>query len=405
MKEFVKDYITMLKVERNLANNSLQAYERDLFQYHYYLESIFKLHHIEKVTHGNIRAYIRHLNDRGLSPNSVKRAVSSIRTYHNFLSAEGHVKDNPAQLVDTPKVTRKLPDILTVNEIDRIMSVIPINQPLAKRDNAIFELMYSCGLRVTEVCDLEENDLFGRDTINLTANVGDQVKFSAELPKEIQDTAFKLESKFPPNSILDDSKIIIDETNSFIQFVPDISGTYTIGLSLSQYNNQISSTQIFICEVLSNETTGNTKNDKEIKIKKTYEFVRVKGKGEKHRLVPIGPNAREKLQDYFKLERNSLKGKNSNVSQIFLSRNGRKLTRMMIWILLKKWVSIAQIEKEVSPHTLRHSFATHLLEGGADLRSVQEMLGHRDITTTQVYTHLDNEHLKEVHRTYHPRFN
>jgi len=111
------------------------------------------------------------------------------------------------------------------------------------------------------------------------------------------------------------------------------------------------------------------------------------------------------LKDYLNNERSGLAEKNPNVPEVFLSRNGRKLTRMMVWILLKKWTKTADITKKVSPHTLRHSFATHLLEGGADLRSVQEMLGHRDITTTQVYTHLDNEHLKEVHRTYHPRFN
>jgi len=144
--------------------------------------------------------------------------------------------------------------------------------------------------------------------------------------------------------------------------------------------------------------------DKKVKIFKTLEFVRVKGKGGKHRFVPIGPIASEKLKSYWEFERDSLQKKNPNVSQVFLSRNGRQLTRMMIWILLKKWTNTAGILKKVSPHTLRHSFATHLLEGGADIRSVQEMLGHRDIATTQIYTHLDNKHLKEVHRTFHPRF-
>ena len=134
-------------------------------------------------------------------------------------------------------------------------------------------------------------------------------------------------------------------------------------------------------------------------------MISVRGKGDKQRFVPIGPIVRENLKDYLNNERSGLAEKNPNVPEVFLSRNGRKLTRMMVWILLKKWTKTAGITKKVSPHTLRHSFATHLLEGGADLRSVQEMLGHRDITTTQVYTHLDNEHLKEVHRTYHPRFN
>jgi len=290
--------MTMLKVERNLARNSLESYERDLQQYHQYLKTELKLKTIRNVTLGHIRSFVRKLSNRGLAANSIKRAVSSIRTYHNFLSAEGHMKDNPAQLLDTPKIPRKLPNVLTIQEIDKILGIIPENAPMAQRDLAIFEMMYSCGLRVTELCDFKTSD------------------------------------------ILWDS-----------------------------------------------------------------EMIRVQGKGSKQRFVPIGPIARENLKNYLNHERNTLADKNPNVAEVFLSRNGRKLTRMMIWVLLKKWTESAEIKKEVSPHTLRHSFATHLLEGGADLRSVQEMLGHTDITTTQIYTHLDKEYLKDVHRTYHPRFN
>jgi len=298
MENFLRDYMTMLKVERNLARNSLESYERDLQQYHQYLKTELKLKTIRNVTLGHIRSFVRKLSNRGLAANSIKRAVSSIRTYHNFLSAEGHMKDNPAQLLDTPKIPRKLPNVLTIQEIDKILGIIPENAPMAQRDLAIFEMMYSCGLRVTELCEFKTSD------------------------------------------ILWDS-----------------------------------------------------------------EMIRVQGKGSKQRFVPIGPIARENLKNYLNHERNTLADKNPNVAEVFLSRNGRKLTRMMIWVLLKKWTESAEVKKEVSPHTLRHSFATHLLEGGADLRSVQEMLGHTDITTTQVYTHLDKEHLKEVHRTYHPRFN
>ncbi len=298
MENFLRDYMTMLKVERNLARNSLESYERDLQQYHQYLKTELKLKTIRNVTLGHIRSFVRKLSNRGLAANSIKRAVSSIRTYHNFLSAEGHMKDNPAQLLDTPKVPRKLPNVLTIQEIDKILGIIPENAPMAQRDLAIFEMMYSCGLRVTELCDFKTSD------------------------------------------ILWDS-----------------------------------------------------------------EMIRVQGKGSKQRFVPIGPIARENLKNYLNHERITLADKNPNVPEVFLSKNGRKLTRMMIWVLLKKWTETAEVKKEVSPHTLRHSFATHLLEGGADLRSVQEMLGHTDITTTQVYTHLDKEHLKEVHRTYHPRFN
>ena len=323
MKEYIKDYMGMLTA-KGFAKNSWEAYKRDLVQYHRYLESTYKLEDVKEVTLGNIRAYIRYLNDRGMSANSVKRAISSIRTYHKYLAEKNIIENNPAQLVDTPKAPRKLPDILTVNDIDRIISAIPDNQPLGKRDNAIFELMYSCGLRVTELCDLERNDFFGSNVKNG------------------------------------------DEKPEFIE----------------QEKNK----------------------DKKVRIFKTLEFVRVKGKGGKHRFVPIGPIASEKLKSYWEFERDSLQKKNPNVPQVFLSRNGRQLTRMMIWILLKKWTNTAGILKKVSPHTLRHSFATHLLEGGADIRSVQEMLGHRDIATTQIYTHLDNKHLKEVHRSFHPRF-
>ena len=297
MEQFIAEYMTMLKVERTLARNTLESYQRDLNQYHSFLKDDIKIKSIRNVTLGHIRTYVRYLSDKAMAASSVKRAISTIRTYHNFLLAEGRMKDNPAQLLDTPKIPQKLPNILTIEEIDTILNIIPNDKPMAIRDLAIFEMMYSCGLRVTELCDIKTTD------------------------------------------IMWDSDII-----------------------------------------------------------------RVNGKGNKQRFVPIGPIARDNLKNYLNHKRPSLADKNHNVVELFLSQNGRKLTRMMIWILLKKWTDASNLQKKVSPHTLRHSFATHLLEGGADLRSVQEMLGHADISTTQVYTHLDKEHLKEVHRTFHPRF-
>ena len=297
MEQYIREYMSMLKVERTLAKNTLESYQRDLNQYHSFLKDDLKIKSIRNVTLGHIRTYVRHLSDKSMAANSVKRAISTIRTYHNFLLAEGRMKDNPAQLLEAPKIPQKLPNILTIEEIDTILNIIPNDKPMALRDLAIFEMMYSCGLRVTELCDIKTTD------------------------------------------ILWDSEII-----------------------------------------------------------------RVNGKGNKQRFVPIGPIARDNLKNYLNHKRPSLADKNHNVVELFLSQNGRKLTRMMIWILLKKWTDASNLQKKVSPHTLRHSFATHLLEGGADLRSVQEMLGHADISTTQVYTHLDKEHLKEVHRTFHPRF-
>ena len=297
MIQFSKDFLKILKIEKGLAENSILSYKRDLAKYHAFIENRQRIDNIANVSQRNLRAYVRYLNAENISPNSIKRAISCIRNYHQFLVSEGKMDNNPALQIDTPKVARKLPNVLSVEEIDKILHFIPKKEPMAKRDIAIFEMMYSCGLRVTELCN------------------------------------------FKMSNILWDS-----------------------------------------------------------------EMVRVDGKGGRQRFVPIGPIARTNLKNYINKERPALIKKNPNIPELFLSRNGNKLTRMMIWILLKKWTSTAEITKEVSPHTLRHSFATHLLEGGADLRSVQEMLGHADISTTQIYTHLDKEHLKEVHRTFHPRF-
>ena len=297
MIQFSTDFLKVLKIEKGLAENSILSYKRDLAKYHAFISNRQRIDDITNVTQRNLRAYIRFLNAENISPNSIKRAISCIRNYHQFLVSEGKMDFNPVLQIDTPKVARKLPSVLSVEEIEKILHFIPKKAPMAKRDIAIFEMMYSCGLRVTELCN------------------------------------FKI------SNILWDS-----------------------------------------------------------------EMVRIDGKGGRQRFVPIGPIARNNLKNYINKERPSLIDNNPNVPELFLSRNGKKLTRMMIWILLKKWTSTAEINKDVSPHTLRHSFATHLLEGGADLRSVQEMLGHADISTTQIYTHLDKEHLKEVHRTFHPRF-
>ena len=297
MREFTQSFLRVLEVEKGLAANSLLSYKRDLVKYHLFIQNRQRLDDITKVTQRNLRAYVRYLNAENISANSIKRALSCIRTYHKFLVSEGKMDHNPALQIDTPRVARKLPSVLTVEEIDKILHFIPKKAPMAMRDLAIFEMMYSCGLRVTELCN------------------------------------------FKVSNILWDS-----------------------------------------------------------------EMIRIDGKGDRQRFVPIGPIARKNLKNYINKERPALSQKNPNIAELFLSRNGRKLTRMMIWILLKKWANTAEITKKISPHTLRHSFATHLLEGGADLRSVQEMLGHADISTTQIYTHLDKEHLKEVHRTFHPRF-
>ena len=297
MERHLKDYITFLRIEKNLSPNTIEAYERDLNRYLQFIKEAQSITDLNKVKQKHIRRYLRVLNDVHLSINSINRAFSSIRSFHNYLAGEEIIEANPMLLLNTPKAPRKLPQVLSVQEIETILSTVDTTNNLGKRDLAILEILYSGGLRVSELCDLKLTDL-----------------------------------------LLD------------------------------------------------------------------AEMIRVTGKGNKQRLVPLGPKALQCLNDYYKVVRPGLARTNQNSGRIFLSRNGKPLTRMMVWIIIKKYVALTNIKKDISPHTFRHSFATHLLEGGADLRAVQEMLGHADISTTQIYTHLDKEYLKEVHRTFHPRW-
>ena len=284
----------MLRVERNVSPRTFEAYQRDLNQY---LAFIVKkgVKTLDEISQMHIREYIRALNHRGLASSSIARIFSSIRSYHKFLSAEGIIKENPTLVLTSPKAPKKLPEVLSETEIDAITKAVDESSQFAKRDKAIIEMLYSCGLRVSELCDLKISNLF-----------------------------------------LDD------------------------------------------------------------------DVIRIMGKGSKERLLPVGVRAKTLLNDYLIYTRSSFI-KNTGSSSVFISRNGKPLTRAMINIILNKWVRASGITKAVSPHTLRHSFATHLLEGGADLRFVQALLGHSDISTTQIYTHLDKHHLKEVYKTHHPR--
>ena len=295
MKTFLEDYITILRVEKNLSPNSIEAYKRDLTRYIDFLQEEKDINNLEEISPKHIRGFIRVLNDAHLAPASITRSFSSIRSYHSFLSGENLVQQNPSQLLDAPKPSRKLPVVLAVEEVNKILGVIDTAKPLGRRDLAILEVLYSAGVRVSELCDLRMIDL------------------------------------------------VLDS-----------------------------------------------------------DMIRVTGKGKKERFAPIGPRAQECINNYLKFDRPTLSKKDKNLGKIFLSRNGRPLTRMAVNIIFNKWVKASGIKRKVSPHTFRHSFATHLLERGADLRVVQEMLGHVDISTTQIYTHLDKEHLKEVHRTFHP---
>ena len=297
METYLEDYLTMLRVERNMSPRTVAAYRHDLKRYLAYLSRHIQIRSMSTVQPEHIRRYLRSLSRAHLAPATITRTLSSLRSYHAFLAMEKGLKPNPAQLLEAPRLPRKLPVVLTVAEVEALLAGIPTDTPLGQRDLALVELLYSAGLRVSEACQLKVGHL-------------------------------QLE-------------------------------------------------------------TG---------------VLRVVGKGSKERLVPMGHRAVAALKTYLTHVRPGLTRRGLSRECVFLSRTGRPLTRMMVWNLLKKYARQADLQKAVSPHTLRHSFATHLLEGGADLRAVQEMLGHADISTTQIYTHLDREYLKEVHRTFHPRW-
>ena len=294
METHFHDFLTMLRVERNVSTHTMDAYKRDINQYLMYLGDL-DIKNLSDVKSTHIRDYIRLLSDGGMAPASISRIISSIRTYYRFLSSENILDENPVLLINNPKLPKKLPDVLSEKEISLIINAIQESSQFYQRDKAIIELLYSCGIRVTELCNLEMSNLF------------------------------------------------IDE-----------------------------------------------------------DLIRVMGKGNKERLLPLGVRSKKYLDDYIKHSRNS-HIKKSGSSFVFVSRNGNQLTRAMINIILNKWTQVSGLKKSVSPHKLRHSFATHLLEGGADLRFVQALLGHSDISTTQIYTHIDKHYLKEVYKIYHPR--
>ena len=294
METHFHDFLTMLRVERNVSTHTMDAYKRDINQYLMYLGDL-DIKNLSDVKSTHIRDYIRVLSDGGMAPASISRIISSIRTYYRFLSSENILDENPVLLINNPKLPKKLPDVLSEKEISLIINAIQKSSKFYQRDKAIIELLYSCGIRVTELCNLEMSNLF------------------------------------------------IDEY-----------------------------------------------------------LIRVMGKGHKERLLPLGIRSKKYLDDYIKHSRNS-HIKKSGSGFVFVSRNGHQLTRAMINIILNKWTQVSGLKKSVSPHKLRHSFATHLLEGGADLRFVQALLGHSDISTTQIYTHIDKHYLKEVYKIHHPR--
>ena len=294
LSRYIDSFLTMIAVEKGLAKNTVEAYSRDLVRLSEFLiaQSVGSWEETETL---HLRSYLSALRRQGLSPRSIARHIVTVRRFYGFLETEGVINENPVPRFHQVAGGRKLPQTLSAADVRKLLAQPDLQEPLGVRDQAMLELLYATGLRVSEL----------------------------------------------------------------------------ITLQMQQINFQ-----------------GN--------------FLTVKGKGSKVRAVPFGKWARQKLLDYVNGTRLRLsKGRAS--AFVFINRSGRPLTRQGFWKLIRGHALTAGIEKRVTPHTLRHSFATHLLEGGADLRSVQSMLGHADISTTQIYTHVNGARLKEVHRRHHPR--
>jgi integrase/recombinase XerD len=283
-----------LTLEQGTSTRTNEAYGRDLARLAAWA-SARGVSAPEGLGAAHLREFVYHLKDLGLSPASIRRSISAVRTWYRFLLAEGVVQKDPSERLETPKRWRTLPEVLTATEVERLLNAITLDVPLAFRDRAMLELAYGAGLRVSEWIGISMKD------------------------------------------------VLLDEM-----------------------------------------------------------VVRVFGKGGKERLVPIGRPAAGAIAVYLRELRPRLE-KGKGEGRLFVNARGAPLSRMGAWKILRKYVEAAGIAKAVTPHTLRHSFATHLLEGGADLRAVQEMLGHADISTTQIYTHVDREHLRQVHKQFHPR--
>ena len=287
----IDEFISHLRVERGLSDNTIQSYSRDLIRF---IRFCHKKTSPLVVSRDDIMEYISSLHGH-LSARSIARSISALRMFYKFLVTEGKIQDNPVRLIESMKLPAGLPDILSRDEVDLLLSQPDTTNDLGLRDKAMLELLYATGLRVSELINLRLN--------NINLEVG---------------------------------------------------------------------------------------------------FIRTFGKGSKERIVPMGDKAIKALKSYISNVRNRLiKGKSGSI--LFMNSRGRPLTRQGFWKIIKKYGTMAGIAKKITPHRLRHSFASHLLEGGADLRSLQMMLGHADISTTQIYTHVSRERLKDIHKKFHPR--
>lgn len=291
----LKDFKQYLRLERSLAKNSIEAYLQDvdkLKQHALYSHGKYP----ECINTQDIRDFLAWVYGLGMSPHSQARVLSGIKAFYQYLLLDGVITTNPAALIEAPRLGRKLPDTLNITEIDALLAAIDLSTPEGARNKAMLEVLYGCGLRVSELVNLKISNLF-------------------------------LE----------------------------------------------------------------------------IEFIKVMGKGSKERLIPIGQAAIRHLQLYLQHTRKEISQKTGMEDYVFLNRRGAPLSRVMVFIIIKDLAAKIGLQKKISPHTFRHSFATHLIEGGADLRAIQDMLGHESISTTEIYTHLDRDYLRTVMIDFHPR--
>lgn len=295
-ERYIKDFVSYLKIEKGLSENSILAYSNDVDKLKNFANSLNK--EPQTIDFEDLKYFIANLYDLGLSARSQARIISGIKQFYAYLLLENYISIDPSELLEQPKLGRKLPEVLTIEEIDSLIASIDLSKDEGHRNRAILETLYSCGLRVSELVNLKFSDLY------------------------------------------------FDEG-----------------------------------------------------------FIRVIGKGNKERLVPVSPQVKKEISLYSDNFRKHLNIQKSNEPFVFLNRRGAKLTRVMIFTIIKLLSEKIGLKKNISPHTFRHSFATHLIEGGANLRAIQEMLGHESITTTEIYTHLDQRFLRDAIMTYHPRNN
>lgn len=295
MNNLITEFCHYMASEKMRSMNTISSYRSDLENYIYYLENKLLIDNIKHVTIDDVKKYFAYMKKMGYSATSMSRELSSIKAFHKFLHLEGIVKENVVSSMSAPKKDKKLPTVLSVEEVMKILSLLNDDTPYNARNHAMIEVMYACGLRVSELVNLKVSDL------HLTSKM-----------------------------------------------------------------------------------------------------VSTKGKGSKERLVPINDYASKVLKNYI-IEHRPHLIKRGGSNYLFLNNLGEPISRQSFFILIKKLCNEAGIQKEISPHTLRHSFATHLLEAGTDLRLIQEMLGHEDISTTQIYTHLSKQKIKDIYNTSHPR--